>query len=287
MSKRTYSFLAACLLLSAANAQDTIITNSGDRILAIVKSISSTDIEYKKADNPTGPSYMRTKQETASIHYKNGTMDVFTTTASANSNSGNESSATGSSSNSTQLTMSNVFSASQILFYGFDFSNAVLIEPKRMGEGQKIKDLNFPQWNEQFQKDVPAGTLARWMRKSFVNYNFDVVTKANAAADPSKIVGASPSYENMNEKIKKSISNYAASDSQKEGIGFVVNVEYLYKAKEETSAYFTFFDIATHAVIRTDRVTVKKAGGAGLTNYWETGLQEAMRNYIDRVYKKY
>lgn len=284
--KRLLPLLFSCALIQQVSAQDTIICTNGERILAQVKSISSTEIEYKKFDNPQGPSYLRGKSETKAIHYKNGTEDVFNTSTAVSTPVNNAGSANTVATGSTSLTMSNVFSANKITFYGFDFSNCVLIEPKRMAEGQKIKDTNFPEWNMFFQKEVPAKTLSRWLKKSFVDYDNTVISKVNAQADPAKVVGSGPNYFNMEEKIKTAVAQYAAFDTPKEGIGLVVNMDYFFKAKEETSAYFTFFDMSTHAVIRTEHITVNKVSGAGLTTYWGNSLVEAMKVYIDRRYKR-
>lgn len=282
MKKILFLFSLSLSTLTLTFAQDTIILRSGDKITAVVKSISSKEVEYKKAGNLEGPSYIAAKNDVKAIHYSNGTKDEFTEVPVVKNDDYYSSAPAGSSTN---MNMSHVKMASEVIFYGMDFSNFSLIEPKRTDEGQKIRDIHFPEWNTYFSKEVPEKTLARWLRKQSVISDNTAVSKLNAQADPMKVAVASMNYGNMYEGIKKSIANYAAYDNRNSGIGFVINVEYFDRRKVESSFYFTFFDIATHSVISTERVSVRKAQGAGLTNFWGVSFLEAIKDYIDKKYK--
>lgn len=66
--------LAYC---AAANAQDHIVTRSGDEINGKVLEVSSEIIKYKRADNPNGPVYVLDIDEVKSIQYENGTFEDF------------------------------------------------------------------------------------------------------------------------------------------------------------------------------------------------------------------
>ena len=68
-----------CLLLVAgyAFAEDLIVLRNGDIVKAIVSDITPTEIKYKKASNPNGPSYTVNKADVLSINYENGDKDVF------------------------------------------------------------------------------------------------------------------------------------------------------------------------------------------------------------------
>jgi hypothetical protein len=279
-------FLIVLVLLSTTCfAQDTIITVSGDQIPAIVKNINSTEIEYKKASNPDGPSYISMEKDIAAIHYRNGTSDVFPVVAEGPAKTDDYYSAgSAAATSTTSMNMSHVKAAPAIVFYGLDFTNFSLLEEKRMNQGIQIRDM-FPDWNMYFGKEVPEKTISRWFRKSHVEADRSVVDKLNAQTDPSRVVASGPSYDNMYEKIKKSVASYASYDTHKEGIGLVMNVEYFDKRRLETAVYFTFFDIATHGVISSERIIVKKNGAGKLVTYWGPGLVEAMKDYVDKKYK--
>jgi len=62
---------------SVLSAQDIITLKNGNDIQAIVQEIGDSDIKYKKADNPNGPSYSLKKSEIFMIRYANGSKDVF------------------------------------------------------------------------------------------------------------------------------------------------------------------------------------------------------------------
>jgi hypothetical protein len=53
-------------------AQDTLVKRDGSRILAKVLEVSTTEIKYKKAENPEGPVYLILKAELNSVVYSNG-----------------------------------------------------------------------------------------------------------------------------------------------------------------------------------------------------------------------
>src|SRR5687767_1038900 len=78
--KHTFILFALALGLNSSG-QDTIFLRSGDLIPAIVKSVSSKEVEYKKANNPDGPSYVTAINDVEAIGYRNGTKDKFAVTA--------------------------------------------------------------------------------------------------------------------------------------------------------------------------------------------------------------
>lgn len=291
---KKFIFLHFFLFLGSFSfSQDTILMANGERITALVNSVSTTEVEYKKFDNQTGPLYVKNKNEIKAIYYKNGTSDVFPLTTSNSKNAepddyyGSSTNANGLGEASTSITISDIVSASQIVFYGIDFSNFKLVEGKRKKESNKIRDIQYPEWNNFFIKEVPARTMERWLKKSTIIYSTEVVTKSNSQVDPSTIVIDYLDLRNMKPLIKNTVSNYAALDSRNSGIGFVICIDYFSKARTETSAYFTFFDIATHSVILSEQIKVREVKGAGLTNFWGAGLIAAMKDYVDYRYKGY
>lgn len=62
-----------------ATAQDIIFLTNGDEIEAKVMKVTETELEYKRYDNPDGPSYTKSLSNVFMVKYENGVKDVFTT----------------------------------------------------------------------------------------------------------------------------------------------------------------------------------------------------------------
>lgn len=76
--KKTFFLVWAaigCILPSAA--QDLIVRRDSSRIEARVTEISTTEIRYKRASNPDGPTYVLPLGDVRSIRYANGEEDIF------------------------------------------------------------------------------------------------------------------------------------------------------------------------------------------------------------------
>jgi hypothetical protein len=59
------------------NAQDVITLKNGTDIEASISVIWDTEIQYKKFDNPNGPTYTLRKSEIFRIVYQNGSIETF------------------------------------------------------------------------------------------------------------------------------------------------------------------------------------------------------------------
>ncbi len=71
------STLAAIFFVTVSFCQDLITTRSGEDINAKILKVGTTEVEYKKFDNPDGPVFSLRKSEILLIRYANGTHDVF------------------------------------------------------------------------------------------------------------------------------------------------------------------------------------------------------------------
>lgn len=78
--------VAFCLLLSAflySNAQDFITTKDGTDIMAKIIEVSSTEVKYKKYNNPDGPTFVLKKSDILIILYEDGEKEVIKSSASS------------------------------------------------------------------------------------------------------------------------------------------------------------------------------------------------------------
>ena len=72
--QNTSSLFAAVLLIISSQciSQDTIFYKIATKVVAIVKEVSQTEVQYKKVDMPDGPMYIVSKNDLTKIIYKNG-----------------------------------------------------------------------------------------------------------------------------------------------------------------------------------------------------------------------
>lgn len=86
--KRILLSLTLSLIFLLTFAQDIIVTSDASKIDAIIIEVSETEVKYKKANNPDGPTFIIKTDKIASIVYQNGDVQTFATaqqTMSSNS----------------------------------------------------------------------------------------------------------------------------------------------------------------------------------------------------------
>lgn len=191
----------------------------------------------------------------------------------------------------TKLTMNDVFSATELTFYGYDFTNFRLVEPDRIDEGAKIRDVQFAAWNAFVINEISMNRLAKWFRKSSITYYPVAVTILNSEVEDENIVTRLP-YQADKEEIKQSIASYEKPKNSQGKIGMVVNVESFIHNDKQATGYVTFFEVSTGAVIYMEKMSITKPYGMdgvylhGITNYWGMACFIMLRDYFDDVYKK-
>ena len=67
----------ATMLCAQTQNHDLIITNASERIDAVIIEVTATEIKYKQADFQTGPTFVLSKNEIATIIYSNGQVQTF------------------------------------------------------------------------------------------------------------------------------------------------------------------------------------------------------------------
>ncbi len=197
------------------------------------------------------------------------------------------SSATSKKSNSakTNLTMNDVYSTTELVFYGFDFTNFRFIDEKYLNKGAEIRDSYFSSWNSFPLTEIPIDKMQKWFKKNKITYNPVNITILNSKVSSDNIVQTTPFTLSLN-AIKETISKFDKPNNSTAKIGYIVDVEFFNKETKRTSAYVTFFDISTGAIISSENIINKEAGGNGLTTYWGKSLSFIIREYYDQIYSK-
>lgn len=75
--KRFLFSLVALVATTVCFAQDVIVQKDGSTIQAKVVKVSQSEVEYKKFNNQSGPTYTISTKDLQCINYQNGTKDTF------------------------------------------------------------------------------------------------------------------------------------------------------------------------------------------------------------------
>lgn len=185
----------------------------------------------------------------------------------------------------TKLTINDVYNASELSFYGYDFSNFRLVDPEKINAGADIKNIQFPAWNAFVLNEITMNKMTKWFKKITISYNPVAITIANNNVPEENVVNRLPFQAEMAD-IKNAITNYQKSKNSSNKIGMVINVEFFEKKTGDASAYITFFEIGTGAVISMQKITCNSAHVAGITEYWGSSLVKILKLYYDTVYVK-
>lgn len=73
----SFMLLLSTVFMGTVAAQDVITMKNGEEVKANVTEVTSSEIKYKRFDNPDGPTYTIRKSDAFMIKYKNGTKEVL------------------------------------------------------------------------------------------------------------------------------------------------------------------------------------------------------------------
>ncbi len=154
-----------------------------------------------------------------------------------------------------------VASATEITWYGLDFSNLKVVGDIK--SGTEIADTYFNGWNYLVNHERKKYDLGKAFRKKTVHYDLGMITELNQQRDPDEVVGTAR-HEITEDQLAAQIKKYKVTGS---GVGLVFVVENFDKFSDEGTIWVTFFDIDTKRVLMARKMT-GKAGGFGFRNYW-------------------
>jgi hypothetical protein len=179
-----------------------------------------------------------------------------------------------------QPTKKDLKDCKEIIFYGYDFSHFKLAEAKRM---EKDISKYIPAWIRILNKFHDEKYLAKKLQKDKVIFDFEYTGGLIKKLDKNSLVSISK-HIIPSDSVQSIINSYQLT--QQDGIGFVVIVECFDKAAEKSTAYFTFFDIASKKIIMSSYFGIGHAIGFGLSEHWGTSLENTFYYYLDEGYKK-
>jgi len=158
-----------------------------------------------------------------------------------------------------------VFSASEITWYGLDYSKARFISSAAFTNPYDIRSRFFDSWNGLVMNEAEKYDVRGAFYKDKVNYNLDMINKRNQEKTKADEIVINKSYSFPEAEVQKVVSEY--TPEEKSGIGVVFIVESYDKPSEMAYVWVTAFDIATKKVLITEKMA-GKAQGIGIRNYW-------------------
>ena len=160
--------------------------------------------------------------------------------------------------------------AETIYFYGYDFSNFKLVNPK------KANDVLIQYANGlsgYLVKKLPPIDFGANMNKKII-YNFDESNRINRSI---------PAYNfgsfHMPEPLSKDtcivmIQKYNLQEEK--GVGLIIFMEYADKYSESTRIRPVYFDIKSRDIIYSQPLIAENAKGAGFTRHWGKSFLKSM-----------
>ena len=169
------------------------------------------------------------------------------------------------------------FKATEIAWYGIDFSKARLIGSKGFTNPADIRSRYFDAWNRLVLKESNKFDIEKFFKKKVIDYDTTLVKKRNALVDVERLVIDSDYSFDKNE-VQRILNTYGLN--AKNGVGLVFIVESFNKLEAKSFIYVTFFDLSTRKVLFTQRVQ-GEGRGFSMRNFWGGSILSVM----ERSYK--
>ncbi len=186
---------------------------------------------------------------------------------------------------------SKAFDATEIVWYGLDFTKAHFVGQFDQGmgaapaSGADIKNKWVGQWNALIAKEPQNFDFKKAFKKDNVYIDIASMNELNSKMDADKIMVFNPGKIDPNE-IEGMVKKYKAGD-KKEGVGLAFIVENFDKGTETATVYVTFFDIASQKVLLTHPM-IGRTMGVGMRNYWAGAIKSVLKQLAkDEDYKSW
>lgn len=181
-----------------------------------------------------------------------------------------------------------VFKASEITWFGLDFSHVkvkgplVNVGPSGFRDEKDLRDNYFESWNNMVISEPTKYNFWKAFRVGNVPNDLSVVNKRNSSMNAADMLSEKGGEGIVDEAlVKRTIGEYRID--KKGGIGCVFIMESLDKNSENAAIWVTFFDIGSKKVYFTERL-VNRAVGVGLKNHWISPVANTMNQILRTQY---
>ena len=184
---------------------------------------------------------------------------------------------------------SKVFTATEVVWYGLDFTKAKFIGAFDQGmgiagaTGTDMRNKWVPKWNDLIIKEQDKYSVKDAFRKESIYYDIAAVNALNSKIDVDNMMSPNPTKIDKSE-IPNMVKNY--SGDKKEGLGVAFIIESFNKNDKLADLYVVCFDIATKKVLICEKMSGTPAGG-GMRNYWAGSIKDILNQIDGGVYKRW
>ena len=179
-----------------------------------------------------------------------------------------------------QIGKNEVYKTENIIFYGYDFSNFRLSDPKRIG--QDLKKYIFTLIGF-LAENLPEKKLAKWLDKENLVFNLVPTVDINKKINNEDI--ASPIKHDINkDSINSMIKKYVITE--KKGIGYVIIFECFDNNTKRVSAYSVFFDIATKNVLLKQYASTRDGNSYNRISDWNVASIKTIKELTELTKNK-
>lgn len=167
-----------------------------------------------------------------------------------------------------------------VVFYGMDFSLMRLTDAKKVELDSDLERF-FGGWISTFEKLEYVDHVKKYLhKKEFVYSPGSVQSRYKLVPEEWCILD---DYSFSFDTLQSAIKTYNLKE--KEGVGFVINIENFNKRYEKGTMFMTFFDIKTKDVLWSVE-TWGEPGGMGMSKYWMVSVLHAYSKYINYYNKE-
>jgi hypothetical protein len=184
---------------------------------------------------------------------------------------------------------SKVYSASEIVWFGMDFTKAKFVGQFDQGMGAMpatggdMKNKWIPQWNNLVASEQQNFDFKKALDKD-IYYDIATMNSLNSKIDPDKCMDVNPGKISKAD-VEAAVKHYS-SDNKKEGVGLAFLVENFNKGAQVADVYVTFFDIASKKVLICEKMS-GAAKGIGMRNYWAGAIKTIIKDLGNGTFKSW
>ncbi|MCW5908368.1 MAG: hypothetical protein KIS94_10935 [Chitinophagales bacterium] len=176
-----------------------------------------------------------------------------------------------------------IFNSERIVWFGLDFTKAKLVGVTDE-KPDVIVSTYLELWNQPMMYEADKFPIGSTFRKTTVQFDPEVVKERNKKVTKESLFGGSEAMITT-AAIEQMISEFPIG-AKKDGVGVVFFVESFNKKKKLATAHVAFFDIATHKLLLTKRLT-GEPGGGGLKYYWANSFSRMFHDITATLYDQW
>jgi hypothetical protein len=174
-----------------------------------------------------------------------------------------------------------IFTATKLTYYGLDFSVMQLINPYKMGTGNKILETYASIWIIKFEEFYPQKRIKRLFDVETFLYEVKLFQTVQLEKNSPDIAVAEQPQNLNTQRIEEIVKDYRLDNGS--GIGVSIIVQNFHKATEMVSACLTYFDIESRNLLYVVRI-YGMAKGMGMEVHWREGLKDMWYDYMFTEY---